>query len=64
MSFNKKYLPDLDRLIKIREGYSSDEEFLDQYFRKVDAVIGPEDSFNYIKNLRKKVEENGQKVGE
>lgn len=64
MSFNKKYLPELNDLIKIRENYSSDEEFLDQYFRKVDAVIGSTDSFNYIKDMRKKVEENEKKMGE
>ena len=64
MSFNKKYLPELNDLIKIREKYSSDEEFLDEYFRKVDAVIGSTDSFNYIKDMRKKVEENEKKMGE
>lgn len=62
MSFNKKYLPDLQDLIKIREKYSTDEEFLDSYFRKVDAVIGPADSFEYIKKMRERVE-NGQKMG-
>ena len=40
MSFNKKYLPELPDLIEIRASYSSDEEFLDVFLRKVDAVIG------------------------
>ena len=63
MSFNKKYLPELPKLIKIRETYSSDEEFLDQYFRKVDAILGSQESFEYIHEMRKKVEENVQGLG-
>jgi len=46
MSFNKKYLPELPELIKVRETYSSDEEFLDLYFRKVDAILGSQESFD------------------
>ena len=64
MSFNKKYLPEVEKLIEIRKNYSSDEAFLEQYFRKVDAVFGSEESFKYIKELRKKVEENEQRLGE
>ena len=63
MSFNKKYLPELPELIKVRETYSSDEEFLDQYFRKVDAILGSQESFEYIQKMRKKVEENEQGLG-
>ena len=51
MSFNKKYLPELPELIKVRESYSSDEEFLEVYFRKVDAVFGSQDSFDYIQKI-------------
>ena len=46
MSFNKKYLPELSELIKVRETYSSDEEFLDIYFRKADAILGSQESFD------------------
>ena len=63
MSFNKKYLPELPELIKVREKYSSDEEFLDLYFRKVDAILGSQESFEYIQKMRKKVEENEQGLG-
>jgi len=63
MSFNKKYLPELPELIKVRETYSSDEEFLDLYFRKVDAILGSQESFEYIQKMRKKVEENEQGLG-
>jgi hypothetical protein len=63
MSFNKKYLPELPELIKVRETYSSDEEFLDRYFRKVDAILGSQESFEYIQKMRKKVEEDEQGLG-
>ena len=63
MSLNKKYLPELSELIKVRETYSSDEEFLDIYFRKADAILGSQESFDYIQEMRKKVEENEQRLG-
>ncbi len=63
MSFNKKYLPELPELIKVREKYSSDEEFLDLYFRKVDAILGSQESFEYIQEMRKRVEENEKGLG-
>jgi hypothetical protein len=63
MSFNKKYLPELPDLIKIRESYSSDEEFLDVFLRKVDAVMGSEESFRYLEEIKKRVKDNEQSMG-
>ena len=63
MSFNKKYLPELPDLIKIRESYSSDQEFLDVFLRKVDAVMGSEESFRYLDEIKKRVKDNEQSVG-
>jgi hypothetical protein len=63
MSFNKKYLPDLPDLIKIRESYSSDEEFLDSYLRKVDAIMGSQESFLYLEEIKKRVKDNEQRMG-
>ena len=63
MSFNKKYLPELPNLIKIRESYSSDQEFLDVFLRKVDAVMGSEESFRYLDEIKKRVKDNEQSVG-
>lgn len=63
MSFNKKYLPELPEMIKIRESYSSDEEFLDVFLRKVDAVMGSEESFRYLDEIKKRVKDNEQSMG-
>jgi len=63
MSFNKKYLPELPVLMKIRERYSSDKDFLDSYLRKVDAIVGSNDSFEYLKKIKDKVE-NDKKLGD
>ena len=63
MSFNKKYLPDLPDLIKIRASYSSDEEFLDSYLRKVDAIMGSQESFRYLEEIKKRVKDNEQSMG-
>ena len=62
MSFNKKYLPELPELIKIRENYSSDAEFLENYLRKVDALVGPQESFEYLEKIKERVE-NEKSVG-
>ena len=67
MSFNKRYLPELSDLVKIRERYSSDEEFInfiDDYYKKADALLGSSESFEYINEARKKIEENEQRLGE
>jgi hypothetical protein len=63
MSFNKKYLPDPEKLIKIRESYSSDKEFLEDYFRKTDAILGSPESFEYIQKIRQRVKEDEQRMG-
>jgi hypothetical protein len=61
MGFNTRRLPELKELIKIRESYNSDKEFLDSYVGKSDAVIGPVDSSDYLEKLAKRVkkDENG-----
>jgi hypothetical protein len=61
MGFNTRRLPELKELIKIRENYNSDKEFIESYVGKADAVIGPVDSSDYLEKLAKKVkkDENG-----
>jgi hypothetical protein len=62
MSFNKKYLPELPELVKIRESYSSDQEFLENYLRKVDALMGSQESFEYLDKIKQRVK-NEQELG-
>lgn len=57
MGFNRRDLPDLNDLQKIRGRYTSDQEFLEKYLWKVDAISGPSESMNYIRELRKKVQD-------
>ena len=66
MSFNKRYLPEMKDLVKMRERYSSDKEFLDfieGYLRNADAVMGSPESFDYIKEMKERTE-GEQKLGE
>lgn len=66
MSFNKRYLPDLPKLIEMREKHSSDKEFIDfieDYYKKADALLGPNESFEYIKEAKKRIEEDEQGLG-
>ena len=66
MSFNKRYLPELSSLIQMREKYSSDEEFIEfieDYYKKADALLGSSESFEYIREAKKRIEENEQRLG-
>ena len=66
MSFNKKYLPDLPDLIKMRKNHESDEEFIlfiDNLNRKADALLGSSESFEYIREMREKIKDNEQGMG-
>ena len=63
MGFNTRRLPELKDLIKIRENYNSDKEFLDSYVGKADAVIGPVDSSDYLEKLSKQVKKDEKRMG-
>lgn len=63
MGFNTRYLPELEALIKIRENYNSDKEFLVSYVGKSDAVIGPIDSSEYLEKLAEKVKQDEERMG-
>lgn len=67
MSFNKRYLPELPDLIKMREKHASDEEFIlfiDDLHKKADALLGSSESFEYIREMREKIKDNEQGVGD
>ena len=57
MGFNKRYLPELDKLKVIREKMNSDEEFLNMYLYRPDTVIGSTDSMDYVKEVECLVKE-------
>ena len=66
MSFNKKYLPELPNLIKMREKHISDEEFIlfiDDLNKKADAILGSQESFEYLREMREKIKDNEQGLG-
>jgi hypothetical protein len=58
MSFNKRYVPKLDELKKRRETYSSDEDFFKAVVGKADALIGSEESIEYLDSIYEKIKEN------
>jgi hypothetical protein len=51
MGFNKRFIPDLSSLKKSREEFSSDEEFLKVYLYGSEALIGPTESIQYLKEI-------------
>ena len=67
MSFNKRYIPELPDLIKMREKHSSDEEFIlfiDNLNRKADALLGSPESFEYLREMREKIKGDEQRLGD
>jgi len=56
MGFNKRYIPELEQLKKIKESCSSNEEFLRKVIGKADALMGPVDSMEYLDKIRKEEE--------
>lgn len=67
MSFNKRYIPNLPDLIKMREKHSSDEEFIlfiDNLNRKADALLGSSESFEYLREMREKIKADEQGLGD
>jgi len=61
MGFNKRYLPELDRLKEIRKSCSSDSDFLYKVIGKADALIGSSDSMDYLNTIREKIEKMSEK---
>lgn len=51
MGFNKKILPKIEALEKIRENYSNDAEFLRIFLYNPDALIGSQESLDYLKKI-------------
>jgi hypothetical protein len=63
MGFNTRRLPELKELMKIRENYNSDKEFLESYVGKSDAIVGPVDSSEYLEKLAKRVKKDANRMG-
>jgi hypothetical protein len=55
MSFNKRIVPALDRLVEMREKINDDEAFLKMVFGKGDCFMGPAESFDYLNEIRNKL---------
>lgn len=51
MGFNKRYLPELEELKKIRERMDNDKEFLNIYLYRPDAILGHIGSIDYVKEV-------------
>ena len=53
MGFNKRYLPPVDSLREIRGKMKDDAYFLKIYLYNPDAIIGSEDSMDYLREVEK-----------
>lgn len=48
MGFHKRFLPELSKLIEIRQECDSDKEFISRVVGKSEALIGPDESIKYV----------------
>ena len=55
MSFNKRIIPALDKLVEMRGEIKNDEIFLERVFGKGDCFMGSKKSFNYLEEIRKQL---------
>jgi hypothetical protein len=55
MGFNKRFLPEVDELEKIRKSMGSDSKFVRFFLQNPDSVIGSEASLSYMRDLEKKL---------
>lgn len=58
MGFNKRFLPEIEELEKIRESMGSDSKFVYFFLHKPDLVIGSDASFQYLRDLEQSLKEN------
>jgi hypothetical protein len=58
MGFNKKFLPEVEDLKKMREKYADDKEFLLRIFSNADAFLGSVESYNYLEKIQKKLQKD------
>jgi hypothetical protein len=54
MGFNKRFLPEVEELQKIRESMGDDDKFLERYLYGPDAIIGSIESNEYVLEIEKK----------
>jgi hypothetical protein len=56
MGFNKRYLPEVEKLKEKRKQFNSDEDFLLSVVGKSDSLMGSEESFRYLDYIKKNIE--------
>jgi len=56
MSFNRRILPEVEKLVKMREKAQNDEEFIKSLYRGADALQGSTESFNYVAQVKYEIE--------
>ncbi len=57
MGFNRRILPDVKVMEKIKESFPDDREFLKHIYGKADSVEGSHESFEFINAIRNKIHE-------
>lgn len=57
MGFNKRFLPKLEDLKSIRDRMEDDNQFLRIYLYGPDAIIGSEESLQYVRLVESEIKE-------
>ena len=55
MSFNKRFLPEIEVLKKRRDEYDNDRDFFNAIVGKADCFIGSEESLSYLDEIEERL---------
>lgn len=55
---HKRYLPDLEDLIRLRESMNNDDEFIKRLYKGADILLGSDESMEYIENIEQKLKQD------
>ena len=62
MSFNKVQIPEIDELIRLREGFNDDKAFLLHVYKGADAIMGSDESFDFLESIEDSLEKKETKL--
>lgn len=62
MSFNKVQLPEIDELVRLREGFTDDKAFLLHVYKGADAIMGSDEAFDFLDEIENELEKEERKL--
>jgi hypothetical protein len=55
---HKRYLPELEDLVRLRESTNNDKEFIKRIHKGADILLGSEESMDYIEKIEQQLNQD------